>query len=107
MHPAVREFLADVQSDVANFNVRRFVTCCERTLSHHRGTPDVQQSSQSPETSTPSGISFTASRYIRLLSGNAVDFFTTALTLRLLMSYIYGSPILDVSRSHTTTQHSR
>ena len=32
-------------------------------------------------------------------------------TLRLLMSYIYiyiyGAPILDVSRSHTTTQHSR
>ena len=29
------------------------------------------------------------------------------LTLRLLMSYrcIYGAPILDVSRSHTTTQH--
>jgi len=22
------------------------------------------------------------------------------------MSYIYGAPILDVSRSHTTTQHS-
>ena len=31
----------------------------------------------------------------------------TALTLRRLMSYIYGAPILDVSRSHTTTQHSR
>ena len=31
----------------------------------------------------------------------------TMLTLRLLMSYIYGAPILDVSRSHTTTQHSR
>ena len=38
-----------------------------------------------------------------------------ALTFRLLMSYIYiyiyiciyGAPILDVSRSHTTTQHSR
>jgi len=30
-----------------------------------------------------------------------------ALTLRVLMSYIYGAPILDVSRSHTTTQHSR
>ena len=30
-----------------------------------------------------------------------------ALTLRLPMSYIYGAPILDVSRSHTTTQHSR
>ena len=29
------------------------------------------------------------------------------LTLRLLMSYIYGASILDVSRSHTTTQHSR
>ena len=26
-----------------------------------------------------------------------------SLTLRLLMSYIYGVPILDVSRSHTTT----
>ena len=30
-----------------------------------------------------------------------------SLTLRLLMSYIYGAPILDVSRSHITTQHSR
>ena len=35
------------------------------------------------------------------------------LTLRLLMSYIYiyiyiyGAPILDVFRSHTTTQHSQ
>jgi len=32
---------------------------------------------------------------------------TSHLTLRRLMSYIYGAPILDVSRSHTTTQHSR
>ena len=30
-----------------------------------------------------------------------------SLTLRWLMSYIYGAPILDVSRSHTTTHHSR
>ena len=30
-----------------------------------------------------------------------------SLTFRLLMSYIYGAPILDVSRSHTTTQQSR
>jgi hypothetical protein len=30
-----------------------------------------------------------------------------SLTLTLLMSYIHGAPILDVSRSHTTTQHSR
>jgi len=29
------------------------------------------------------------------------------LTFRLLMLYIHGAPILDVSRSHTTTQHSR
>ena len=29
------------------------------------------------------------------------------LTFRLLMSHIYEAPILDVSRSHTTTQHSR
>jgi len=33
--------------------------------------------------------------------------FKISLTLRRLMSYIYGAPILDVSRSHTTTQHSR
>ena len=32
---------------------------------------------------------------------------TWILTLRWLMSCIYGAPILDVSRSHTTTQHSR
>jgi len=31
----------------------------------------------------------------------------TYITLRLLMSYKYGASILDVSRSHTTTQHSR
>jgi hypothetical protein len=30
-----------------------------------------------------------------------------SLTLRLLVSYIYGATILDVSRSHTTTQHGR
>ena len=29
------------------------------------------------------------------------------LTFRRLMLYIYGAPILDVSRSRTTTQHSR
>jgi hypothetical protein len=34
-------------------------------------------------------------------------FWVLQLTLRLLMSYIYGAPILDVSKSHTTTQHSR
>ena len=39
----------------------------------------------------------------RLVSGRQRQL----LTLRRLMSYIYGAPILDVSRSHTTTQHSR
>ena len=38
---------------------------------------------------------------------NKLLIYKTVLTLRLLMSYIYGAPILDVSRSHTTTQHSR
>jgi len=33
--------------------------------------------------------------------------YISTLTLRRLMSYIYGAPILDVSRPHTTTQHSR
>jgi len=37
----------------------------------------------------------------------SVSLLDSNLTLRLLMSYIYGAPILDVSRSHTTTQHSR
>jgi len=32
---------------------------------------------------------------------------SSGLTLRLLMSYIYGAHFLDVSISHTTTQHSR
>jgi hypothetical protein len=39
-----------------------------------------------------------------------VDSLTNSdLTLRLPLSYtsIYGAPILDVSRSHTTTQNSR
>jgi len=36
-----------------------------------------------------------------------VNGFHFILTLRWLISYIYGAPILDVSRSHTTTQHSR
>ena len=30
-----------------------------------------------------------------------------SLTLRLLMSYIHGAPILDVSKSYITTHHSR
>ena len=36
-----------------------------------------------------------------------IFYIPNSLTLRWLMSYIYGAPIIDVSRSHTTTQHSR
>jgi hypothetical protein len=52
----------------------------------------------------------------RGLSVSSVDYYgfvpynvlrNLGLTFRLLMSYIYGAPILDVSRSHTTTHHSR
>ena len=39
------------------------------------------------------------------LHGNRIR--VKLLTFRLLMSYIYGAPILDVSRSHKTTQHGR
>jgi len=47
-------------------------------------------------------------RFHGFISQIAVIFkIASSLTLRWLMSYIYGAPILDVSRSHTTTQHSR
>ena len=39
--------------------------------------------------------------------GNSLGRLGGCLTLRSLTLYIYGAPILDVSRSHTTTQHSR
>ena len=45
--------------------------------------------------------------YEHLTDINNNIFQLLTLTLRWLMSYIYGAPILDVSRSHTTTQHSR
>ena len=37
----------------------------------------------------------------------SIRYISLALTLRRLMSYIYAAPILDVSRSHKTMQHSR
>ena len=47
-------------------------------------------------------------RMVKSMGANILSYYITViLTLRLLMSYIYGAPILDVSRSHTTTQHSR
>jgi len=44
---------------------------------------------------------------VRCLARTKFVLGTENLTLRRLMLYIYGAPILDVSRSHTTTQHSR
>jgi len=50
----------------------------------------------------------TDSRTPHLMSKKVITENTVSvLTLRRLMSYIYGAPILDVSRSHTTTQHSQ
>ena len=46
-------------------------------------------------------------KFEALLNTFQVNSICSTLTLRLLMSYIYGAPILDVSRSHTTTQQSR
>jgi len=45
--------------------------------------------------------------YLLALLGFHHFLHVSRITLRLLMSYIYGAPILDVSRSHTTTHHSR
>ena len=54
---------------------------------------------------TPFPIRFSlSSNHSELCNSNLL---TSSLTLKLLMSYIYGAPILDVSRSHTTTHHSR
>ena len=54
-------------------------------------------------------VTFTCVRRGLPIAGTQVIVFykVFSLTLRRLMSYIYGAPILDVSRSHTTTQHSR
>jgi len=45
--------------------------------------------------------------YFSSVPGSNLLSCTILLTLRFLMSYIYGAPILDVSRSYTTTHHSR
>ena len=50
---------------------------------------------------------FTLEQATKAQRGNRGYISTFSLTLRSLTLYIYGAPILDVSRSHTTTQHSR
>ena len=51
-------------------------------------------------------LSLSWARSIQSISSHPTSC-SSILTLRRLMSYIYGASILDVSRSHTTTQHSR
>jgi len=64
-------------------------------------------------TPTTSSTPYQKVKYIQLIQTLLIEHVwwlcekKTWLTLRWLMSYIYGAPILDVSRSHTTTQHSR
>jgi len=52
-------------------------------------------------------ISLTATHVRNIYSTKVRLLGFISLTLRQLMSYIYGAPILDVFRSHTTTHHSR
>ena len=62
--------------------------------------------SKDGQSSTNSKISCTAS-HLRHPLHLPITTTKRLLTLRRLMSYIHGAPILDVSRSHTTTQHGR
>ena len=64
---------------------------------------NARTQSKAVATTKPAWIRAYLKNYIRSVSQDTLCF----LTLRRLMSYIYGAPILDVSRSHTTTQHSR
>jgi len=57
--------------------------------------------------SHPLDLAATAIGYSYVQSSANNKMIHKCLTLRRLTSYIYGAPILDVSRSHTATQHSR
>ena len=52
-------------------------------------------------------VQYSNKMHYQFLAQNFIASLRCRLILRRLMSYIYGAPILDVSRSHTTTQHSR
>ena len=79
-----------------HFHDWMFCTSAEHSLTE-------QTSGSKTWISTPSkGVIW----YCRMFGGSLLHSFYV-LTLRWLMSYIYGAPTLDVSRSHTTTQHSR
>ena len=67
------------------------------------------RSSQEPSVCHQLTLLYALTNNVSELLDHSLSFYTglSCLTLRRLMSYIYGAPILDVSRSHTTTQHSR
>jgi hypothetical protein len=76
------------------------------------GTSTWQHTQHSQRHSCPGGIrtrnpSKRAAADPHLRPRGHWDQLSNDLTLRWLMSYIYEAPILDVSRSHTTMQHSR
>ena len=97
-------------------------SCGRVVSSSQRLLPENTQHSQQTNIHAPGGIrthnlSRRAAADLCLRPRGHWDwhFCAAQLTLRLLMSYIYihththihGAPILDVSRSHTTMQHSR
>jgi len=80
-----KRWIADIEEDMEIMGVRRWRKQCEERAEWKSITENPQW------VVTP--VKEEEGMYI--------------LTLRRLMSYIYGAPILDVSRSHTTTHHSR
>jgi len=80
-----------------------------RVPPHFRRSPKLEDVKQTPQHFNMWLLHFDAWLYTGCARRNVPDFGRAflMLTLRWLMSYIYGAPILDVSRSHTTTQHSR
>ena len=90
-----------------NFTVRSFIVCTHQLIWLGQliqgGQIGRADSLHGKMTNAYTLVSCVKGGYI--IQGVITSIWT--LTLRLLMSYICGAPILDVSRSHTTTQHSR
>jgi len=76
-------------------------------MSRRKGRPSQRQFSLNLRAQTTVRLQFFTDPNRKKQAENIGKILISALTLRLLMSYIYGAPILDVSRPHTTTQHSR
>jgi len=88
--PTVRGYHSDVSSVGPTCNIRLAVTAREFIILLMKR-----------------GVESAGNFVFRQVSPHLDSVHVSGLTLRRLMSYIYGAPILDVSRSHTTTQHSR